>query len=204
MPATTTGEQNSLATRVKVVAALLVLMWGIEIADTILPFLDLQSHGIRPRSLDGLQGLVFAPFLHGGWDHIIANSVPFVVLGLLVVSRGVRWFVAVTAIIAVVGGAGVWIFARSANHIGASGLIFGYIGFLICAGVFERSLKAVVIALAVGFLYGGVLWSGALPSIDDLVNGTRISWEGHLFGAVSGGFAAWVLTRKRARARARP
>ncbi len=174
-------------TRLKVVAGMLILMWAIEIVDTIVPVIDLQRHGIRPRSLEGLEGILFAPFLHGGWDHIIANSVPFLILGLLVMVRGVGWFALITTIIAVVGGAATWILARGANHIGASGVIFGYMGFLIAAGFFERSLKAVLIAGAVGFLYGGVLFSGVLPS------DPGVSWEGHLFGAIGGGVAARLV-----------
>lgn len=194
-PTAPASRGGDLMRRLKVVAGLLILMWGIEIVDTIVPVLDLQRHGIRPRTVDGLEGILFAPLLHGGWDHLIANSVPFLILGLLVMVRGIGWYALITGIIILVGGAATWALARGANHIGASGVIFGYMGFLIAAGLFERSLKAIVIAGLVGFLYGGVLLSGVLPS------DPGVSWEGHLFGAIGGGVAARFVARSKSGAR---
>tara|TARA_B100000674_G_scaffold413263_1_gene361880 strand:- start:97 stop:792 length:696 start_codon:yes stop_codon:yes gene_type:complete len=164
------------------------------------PLLDgegsLDFCGIRPGSTSGLLlGIPMAPFLHGGLDHLVGNSVPFVILGFLTLLRGRAIFFAATVMIAVVAGAGTWLLGKTGSyHIGASGLIFGYFGFLIMAGVFERSLKAVMVALAVGFAYGGIIW-GVLPGQ------SGISWEGHLFGLIGGVISAYYLTRSKANPR---
>lgn len=185
----TTGASNGrLWDGVKFVAALVVLLWVLEGLDLALGG-ALDRHGLRPRELAGLEGIVFAPFLHGGFGHLASNTVPFAVLGSLVMTRGMRAFLLTTATIVLLGGALTWLFGRSANHIGASGLVFGWLGFLLVAGLVERSLASIAIAVVVGFLYGGLLW-GVLPS------DPRISWEGHLFGAVAGAAAARGLSRK--------
>jgi membrane associated rhomboid family serine protease len=123
-----------------------------------------------------------------GWVHLAANTVPFVVLGWLVMLRRIGDFVVVTVLSILIGGLGVWL-AGSANsiHVGASGLIFGYLGYLLARGYFERSLWAVLLGALALVLYGGVLW-GVLPGQPG------ISWEGHLFGFVGGVAAARLLT----------
>jgi membrane associated rhomboid family serine protease len=131
---------------------------------------------------------LFAPFLHGGFPHLIANTVPFITLGWLIMLRETREFFPVTAVIMIVGGLGVWLFGAPAYHIGASGLIFGYLGFLLLRGYFERSIVSVGIAILVFVLYGGVLW-GVLPSYPG------ISWESHLFGFIGGVIAAKSLSQ---------
>lgn len=181
---------------VKAVGGLLVAMWAIEVVDSLLLGSSLQAHGIDPRTWDSLEGIVLAPFLHDDWGHIGANTAPFAVLGLLVTLRGLGTFTKVTALVVLLGGAATWLFARGGTgqnlvHIGASGLIFGYLGFLLAAGLFERSLQAIAVAGLVGFLYGGLLW-GVLPGQH------HVSWEGHLFGFLAGVFAAWRLTAPRA------
>ncbi len=164
----------------------LALMWAIEIADTVILGEWLQSGGIHPRRLDGLDGIVWAPFLHSNFGHLLGNSLPFVVLGALVAFRGARVWLTVTVIVVVFGGAATWLLARSGNHIGASGLVFGYLGYLLGAAWFERSVQAIVLAAVAGFLYWGLVF-GLLPT-------GQVSWEGHLFGAVAG-FAAAKLIR---------
>lgn len=165
---------------------LLGAMWIIEVLDT-LPFLDLDRYGIHPRSASGLTGIVTAPFLHTDFGHLLLNSVPFIILGGTVLLSGVRVFWAVTIFVTLAGGFAVWLFAaKSTNHIGASGLIFGYLGFLLARGVFERSFSAFFIACAILFAYGGLLF-GVLP----LQPG--VSWQGHLFGFLAGiGAARYV------------
>lgn len=159
-------------------------LWVIEVLDRILPG-NFESHGVRPRAGDGLQGVVFAPLLHGGWDHLISNTFPLLILGFLLALSGTRTFVITTAIIWVVGGVGVWVIAGSnENHIGASGVVFGWLVFLIIRGVFTRSLAQIALGIAVFLAYGTVLL-GVLPG------DPGISWEGHLFGAVGGAIAAW-------------
>ena len=174
-----------------VVGGALALMWLVEIVDTAALDSRLQAHGIEPRRVDGLEGVLFAPLLHGGWAHIISNSVPFLVLGALVMTYGLgRWVTATTAI-TVGGGSLTWLMGRSGSHRGASILVFGYFGFLLGMAWFERSLKSIGIAVVVAVLYGGLIW-GVLPS------GSGVSWEGHLFGAMAGIGASYLTSRSTA------
>jgi membrane associated rhomboid family serine protease len=160
--------------------ALVAVAWVTEIVDFVVPGRWLDSWGIQPRSLSGLWGILFAPLLHGGLAHLIANTVPFLTLGFLVMLRGLGTFVGVSLTIMVMGGLAVWLLAPGNTiHIGASGLIFGYIGYLLARGYFERSFGSLAIAVLVALVYGGALW-GVLPS------DPRISWQGHLFGFLAG------------------
>jgi len=165
------------------------LMWTVEGLDTFLLDDGLERHGIEPRDLDGLEGILFAPFLHGDWNHLISNSVPYLVLGGLVFVYGLRKWLWATGIVIIGAGIATWLFARSGVHIGASILIFGWLGFLLASGWFERSFRSIGIAVIVALLYGGLLW-GVLPT------DSRVSWEGHLFGALAGAGAAWYLSRQ--------
>ena len=171
---------------IQVVGGALALMWLVEILDTFAFDSRLQTHGIEPRHVDGLEGVLVAPLLHGGWTHIISNSIPFVVLGALVMTYGLRRWVIATAFITVGSGLATWVLARSGNHIGASILVFGYFGFLLGMAWFERSVKSVAIAVVVAIAYGGLIW-GVVPS------DSGVSWEGHLFGVVAGIAAAWLV-----------
>jgi len=161
-------------------------MWLVEALDTFAFDDGLQAHGIEPRQIEGLEGVVFAPLLHDGWAHIISNSVPFLVLGALVMTYGLRRWITATAFITIGAGVATWLMARSGNHIGASILVFGYFGFLLGMAWFERSLKSIGIAVVVAVIYGGLIW-GVLPS------DTGVSWEGHLFGAIAGVAASWLV-----------
>lgn len=166
------------------------VMWIEEIVDLI-PFLDLDQFGIHPRSSWGLAGILFAPFLHGGFEHLAVNTLPFLLLGGLVLLGGVRLFWQVTIFTILMGGFAVWLFAAKwSNHIGASGLIFGYLGFLLARGIFERSVIWILVAGAILVTYGGLLM-GLLPFQPG------ISWEGHLFGFLSGVLVARLLYPRR-------
>jgi len=189
-PAKGDGKSSSLKQGVLVLLIGLAIMWGMEILDLILP-VDMDQWGIHPRSIGGLFGILLAPILHGGIGHLIANSIPFFVLGGLVMMRGgVKQFGIVTAVTAIVGGLCVWLVAGSNSvHIGASGVVFGYFGYLVARAAFERSVMGILIAVVVIMLYGGFIW-GVLPSAPG------VSWEGHLFGAASGAGLAY-LTRPR-------
>ncbi len=192
-PDTPTPRARSLVESVQhhtlLLFGLLGLMWIIELLD-LLPFLRLDSHGIHPRSAAGLAGILFAPLLHAGFGHLIVNSLPFVVLGGIVLLGGVGVFWRVTIFVTLVGGLGVWLFAGSfTNHIGASGLIFGYLGFILARGLFEKSLTWALVAVVVLVLYGGLLF-GVLP----LQIG--VSWQGHLFGFLAGIAAARLMFPK--------
>ncbi|MGL5032207.1 MAG: rhomboid family intramembrane serine protease, partial [Microcystaceae cyanobacterium] len=151
-----------------------------------------DQFGIMPHSVIGLRGILFSPFLHGGFGHLIANTIPFIILGWLVMIQETSDFWIVTMITMIVGGLGVWTFAPSNTiHIGASGVIFGYLGFLLFRGYFQRNFASILLSLVVGFLYGGLIW-GVLPTQPG------VSWQGHLFGFIGGAFAAkLVATEKR-------
>lgn len=180
-----------------------VLLWIIEIVD-VASGSRLERNGIEPRSVDGLWGILFAPVLHDDWQHLIANTLPIIVLGFLVLLSGMARGLAAIGIIWVVGGFGTWLTAQSyTNTIGASILIFGFIAYLLVRGLFTRKLGQLAVGVVVFALYGGALW-GVLPG------DPNISWQGHLFGAVGGVLAAWLLSgdaraaRSRTAARDRP
>lgn len=174
-----------------VLVSLLLVMWTIEIADTLAFDGWFQSGGIHPRKLDGLDGIAWAPMLHGGWGHITSNSIPWLVLGGLVAIRGWRHWLTVTAISVIVGGFGTWLLAGGSNHIGASGVIFGYFGALLGAAFFERKPATVGPAFVVIMMYSSML-IGLVPQ-------EGISWEGHLFGMLAGIFAASTVAVPRDR-----
>jgi membrane associated rhomboid family serine protease len=170
-----------------VLGGFLMFMWLLEVFDWLTPGFALDAYGVRPRTILGLRGIAFAPFLHVGFSHLIANSVPFLVLGWFVMMRRVRDFAWVTLLVALVSGAGIWLFgAPNSVHLGASSLIFGYFGFLLLRGYFERSPRSIFFSVIVAILYGGLIW-GVLPQ----ANG--ISWQGHLFGFLGGAWAAYLL-----------
>lgn len=175
--------------QVLILGGLVALAWGIEALDVVLNG-ALDVFGIVPRTQIGLRGILFAPFLHGNFAHLMGNTLPFVALGWLTMLRRTSDFFVVTAIAAIVGGFGTWLFGSPGTHIGASGVVFGYLGFLLGRGYFERSFMAIAFAVITGMFYGGLLW-GVLP----IQSG--ISWEGHLFGLIGGVVAAWLLSDRR-------
>ncbi|MBX3014670.1 MAG: rhomboid family intramembrane serine protease [Caldilineaceae bacterium] len=176
--------RGELVTHLLILGSVLLLLWLLEIIDQLFWREMLDFYGIEPRTATGLRHLLFAPFLHKGFPHLLANTAPFLVLGWFVLLRGVRTFLLVSLSAAVVSGLGVWLLGMPATiHIGLSGVLFGYLGFLLFRGYFERSLQAIVLAIVAGFLYGSMLW-GVLPLQPN------ISWLGHLFGFVGGVFAA--------------
>lgn len=166
-----------------------VLLWVLEIFDAATGN-PLDAYGVRPRSEDGLVGVATAPLLHFGFQHLVSNTVPVLVLGFLTLATGIARGVAATAIIWVVGGLGVWLFAQpGSNHAGASVLIFGWIVFLIVRGFLNRRSSEILIGVAVFLLYSGALL-GVLPGQPG------VSWQGHLFGAIGGFLAARLLTTR--------
>ncbi|MGQ4596329.1 rhomboid family intramembrane serine protease [Nocardia sp. R6R-6] len=163
------------------------LLYGIEGVDTAVGG-RLDHAGIEPRRADGLTGILVAPVLHDGWGHLIGNTLPLLVLGFLVLLAGIGRGLAATAIIWLVAGFGTWLTAATGSvHIGASSLVFGWLTLLISRGWFARNAGQIVLGLVVLALYGSLLW-GILPSRPE------ISWQGHLFGALGGLLAGWVLS----------
>lgn len=167
------------------------VLWLIEIIDWLLLSDALDGLGIAPRQLAGLRGVLFAPFLHGSFAHLLANTIPFLILGFLVMLRHSRHFLFVSILVALFSGLGTWLIGPAHTvHIGASGLIFGYFAFLLVSAWYERSFGAVALALLVIVLYGGLL-GGILPQAGG------ISWQGHFFGLVGGGLAAYYVSPRR-------
>lgn len=155
------------------------VIWGVFLLDLVVPG-KFNDWGLRPRTLWGLAGIPLMPFLHGGLGHIISNTVPLtVLLVLLAGSRARSWEIVIELVL--FGGALLWLFGRDTTHVGASGLIYGLIAYLIVSGFREKRLIPMLIALLVGFLYGTTLFFGVLPTA-----GKTVSWDGHLFGAIAG------------------
>ncbi|WP_246081538.1 rhomboid family intramembrane serine protease [Nocardioides litoris] len=167
-----------------------VLLYVMEGVDTVADN-RLDLYGVRPRSDEGLVGVLLAPLLHAGWVHLEANTVPALVLLFLVLVTGIARGVAATAIIWVVGGLGVWLVAPANEiHLGASTLIFGWVVHTLLRGFWDRSGRELLIGVLVLLAYGGIL-VGVVPS------DSGVSWQGHLFGALGGGLAAYLLGRRR-------
>lgn len=170
---------------------IVAVMWFIEIIDRLLFGGSLDRFGVVPRQWSGLAGIIFSPLLHGNFAHLLANSVPFIILGFLITLRHEKQFPAITIVIALVSGFGTWLTAPSNTvHIGASGLIFGYLAYLVVNAWYERSLASIALAVLVIVVYGGLL-VGVLPS------GGTVSWQGHLFGLVGGIVAAYYFSPRR-------
>jgi membrane associated rhomboid family serine protease len=171
------------------VGAMAAVMWVVEVINALDGY-ALDSGGIRPRATDGLDGIVFAPFLHASWGHLVGNTIPFLVLGVVVALSGFARVALVTIIVAVVGGLGTWLIAPSNTlHIGASGIVFGYAAYLVARGFSTRRPLHLVTGALVVIVWGTTLLSGLVPH-------DGISWQGHLFGAIGGFVAAAVLSPK--------
>jgi membrane associated rhomboid family serine protease len=182
---------RELQSHAAILGGFVSLLWIIEIVDVFVFGGALNSYGVRPRSIDGLEGILFMPFLHGSFAHLAANTLPFLTFGWLIMLQEVSDFFVVSAVTMLVSGLGVWLTgAPNSVHIGASGLIFGYFGFLLLRGYFERSFTSIAISLIVGFFYGGLIL-GVLPSQHG------VSWQAHFFGFVGGVLAAQLLGRQK-------
>ena len=151
---------------------------------------------VLPRRVEGLAGVLGMPFVHGSMTHLLANTVPMLIFGGILVSRGIGYFFKVSLAIMVLGGAALWLFGRDSAHIGASGVVFGYFGFLVVRGFYERRLSSLAAALFVIVLYGGMIF-GVLPRDD------HISWEAHLVGLLAGGLWARAIHAMERRAAVR-
>lgn len=173
-----------------ILGGFIVLIWFLELVDWLVFDRTLDAYGIQPRTLVGLRGIFLMPFLHSNFGHVMANTLPFIILGGLVMMRGIVDFFVVSGVILLVSGLGVWLLGGSGTvHIGASALVFGYLGFLLLRAYFEWSLSSVIIALVVGLMYSGLIW-GVLPFTPG------VSWQGHLFGFIGGVLAAYLLTSR--------
>ena len=167
----------------------MALIWTVELINFSMGH-RLSDWGILPRTLKGLKGIPLSPFLHASLIHIMMNTIPLAVLGGFVILNGRQLFFEISIIIILVSGTALWLFGRSSYHVGASGLIFGYFGYLVLRAWYDRSLKSFIIAFVTVSLYGGIIW-GLLPTF------SRISWEGHLFGLLAGFLAARLEKTKK-------
>ncbi|MDF3293150.1 rhomboid family intramembrane serine protease [Streptomyces sp. RB6PN23] len=171
-------------------AGWVALLWALEAVDAV-SHGALDHFGIVPRQARGLLDIIPAAFVHFGFGHVAANSLPLLVLGFLAALRGIGRFLAISLLIIVVSGLGVWLVAPSGtNTAGASGLIFGLFAYLVVRGFVDRRPLDIALGVAVAVLYGSILW-GVLP------NATGVSWQGHLFGLVGGVLAAFAFRERR-------
>lgn len=182
-----------LAKRFRVVFTLAALLLVVHLLNWLSGY-GLLRFGLIPRTLDGLQGIAFAPLLHGSGRHLLSNLPPLMVLSWLALSEGLARYLKVLLLIALVGGVLVWALGRSSVHVGASGVVFGLWSYLLARAWYQRSLASVLVALVVVGVYGGLLF-GFVP-----VSG--VSVESHLAGALAGVFASWLMHAKTAPAAA--
>ena len=185
------SRKKSTAQEGKTLLTVVGIFWIIEIIDSVFFQGNLDRLGIQPRNIVGLRGIIFAPFLHGGFGHLIANTIPFITLGWLTMIQETSDFYVVSILAAIIGGIGVWLFAGAGSiHIGASILIYGYLGFLLFRGFFQKNLPSILVSVIVFFLYGGLIF-GVLPSQ------MGVSWQGHLFGFIGGIIAAFAIAKEK-------
>ncbi|MDN3028841.1 rhomboid family intramembrane serine protease [Streptomyces sp. S.PB5] len=199
---TSGGVQWSRGDRAKAAARLMLgwvaLLWLLELVDVATGH-ALDGLGITPREPSELIDVIPASFIHFGWSHVAANTVPLLVMGFLAALAGIRRFLAVSALIIVADGLGVWLIAPShTNTAGASGLIFGLFGFLLVSGVVERRPLGILVGLLVGAVWGSAILTGLAPTQ------SGISWQGHLLGLAAGVAAAFVFRRRAATAALTP
>jgi len=202
-PATQTKKRPTWMVGGATILTFVALLYLVELIDQLTGH-SLDANGIRPLEADGLWGVIFAPVLHANWQHLMANTVPLLVLGFLMTLAGVSRFVWATVIVWILGGFGTWLIGNvgsncgPTDHIGASGLIFGWLAFLLVFGMFVRRFWDIIIGLLVLLAYGGILL-GAMPVLGRCGG---VSWQGHLCGAIAGVLAAYMLSAPERKARA--
>ena len=175
-----------ILTRFAVLSAFVAGLWVIQIVNSATGYNLNVAFGLIPRHVSGLDGIVGMPALHSSFGHLMANTPPLLIMGGLLAATATRALLAVNAIVVGLGGVLVWLLGTPAIHIGASGLVFGWFGFLVTRGLVDRSPTSLAAALFVGVVYGSLIW-GVLP------RQPGVSWEAHLFGAIAGAVAAFVI-----------
>jgi membrane associated rhomboid family serine protease len=180
-------EKRKLFLSILFPVSFILLLWFIKIGEIIFA-INLTHFGLLPRKLHGLIGIITAPLIHSGFSHLASNSLPLLLLGIGILYSYPKSAVKVLSLIYIVPGIFVWFFARPAYHIGASGLIYGFVTFLFFSGLIRRDTRSIALALIVTFLYGSIIW-GIIPQ------DSGISWEYHLFGSLTG-IACAIIFRK--------
>ncbi len=182
---------NTIKARATTLGGFVGAMWFVRLLDMLVPgYGSAAGHGVVPRTWNGLEGIPVAPFIHADLEHLIANTLPLLILGGLVLLRGVREFLFVVLTSALVAGLGTWLFGTgNSQHIGASGVVFGLFGYLLFRTAFDRRWSSALITVLVAVGYGmSMAWS--------LVPEDGISWSAHFFGFVGGFLAArWRYPR---------
>ena len=183
--------------RLSALCGAVALLWLVWLVDLVWPgSLSILGYGIVPRTTYGLRGILVAPLIHANLQHLIANTIPLLLLGAIVVMRGVRAFFFVTFTSALVAGIGTWLFGTgNAQHIGASGIVFGFFGYLLLRTIFDGRPTSLLVTLLVAVLYGATILSSLVPT-------AGVSWSGHLFG-FAGGVVAARMRYVRARSASR-
>jgi membrane associated rhomboid family serine protease len=177
---------HALLKRLIVLAAFVAILWAVQGVNWATGYRLNAAFGLLPRQITGLDGIVAMPVLHGSLSHLMSNTPPLLLMGGLLAATATRALVAVNVVIVALGGALVWLFGSFGFHIGASGLVFGWFGFLCARGLVDRSPVTLGAALLVGAIYGSLIW-GVFPGTPG------VSWEAHLFGAIAGVIAAIVI-----------
>ena len=170
-------------------AAWILIAWAVELVDQRTS-LNLDQYGIVPRDLMGLRGVILSPWLHGSWQHLIANTVTFLGLGVITILVDGRRFIRTTIYLVLLSGMGTWIIARGGVHIGASGLIYGYFGYILGRAIWEGRVLWIVFGVVVAAIYGGMI-QGVFPGE------AGISWEGHLAGLLGGVWLGKLRAQRR-------
>ncbi len=188
-----TDHHHGIGEEIRGVVLFVAAIWVVFLVSR---FVSLDQFALVPRSWHGLVGVVTMPFLHANFRHLLSNTLPLVMLLILLAgSRGKS--PAIVATIILLGGALLWLFGRNGTadqataHVGASGLVFGLIAFLIVSGITERRLVPLLVSVLVGLLFGGTLFWGVLP-----LQNAHVSWDGHLCGALAGAAAAVLWTSR--------
>ena len=166
--------------RIVGVFASIGVIWGVSLFALLAAPQLVSLLAVVPRRFDGLPGVLGMPFVHDSLAHLMANTVPLIVFGLMLVARGMRYFLGVALAVALLGGLALWAFGRNAMHIGASGVVFGLFGFLVVRGLYERRLTSIAVTVLVTFSYGASMLIGIVPTTG------HVSWEAHLFGLLAG------------------
>lgn len=177
---------DSFQANLSLLLMLTLILWGIHVLNMLSGY-RLNAFGILPRTAPGLIGIPLSPLLHGSVAHLFFNTIPFFVLSALILVNGKTLFFDVSIIIIVLGGAAVWLFGRRAMHVGASGVIMGYWGFLLLHAYQQRSFVAILLALLCLYYFSGLIFS-LFP------REKRVSWEGHVFGFLAGLCASYLIT----------
>lgn len=177
-----------------VMVGLLAVLWVIQLVNAPTGYDLSREFGIEARDPASLPEIFSAPFLHYGWDHIEANSGPLFVFGFLAAYRGVKKWLGVSVLIIVASGLGVWFISSSHSvTVGASGLVFGYFGYIIVRGLFDRHPIDIVIGLVMALCFA-YQFASLLPSEEG------VSWQGHMFGFIGGIVGGWLFRDKRPKA----